>query len=114
MAKYSPNIDNVQSLIKDLRQIIEQARGQVAATANYELTMMYWHIGKRINSDILDNERAEYGQEIVATVSRQLQEEYGSKGFDEKNLRRMVKFASQFPDERRWCAISIMTHHLNP
>ena len=34
-----------QSLIQDLRQIIEQARGYVAATANYELTMMYWHIG---------------------------------------------------------------------
>ena len=30
-----------QSLIQDLRQIIEQARGYVAATANYELTMMY-------------------------------------------------------------------------
>jgi hypothetical protein len=35
---------NMQSLIQDLRQIIEQARGQVAATANYAQTMMYWHI----------------------------------------------------------------------
>ena len=32
---------STQSLIQDLRQIIEQARGRVAATANYELTMMY-------------------------------------------------------------------------
>ena len=35
---------NSQSLIEDLRQIIEQARGHVAATANYELTMMYYAI----------------------------------------------------------------------
>jgi type I restriction enzyme S subunit len=40
-----------QSLIQDLRQIIEQARGHVAATANYELTMMYWHIGEFIRGN---------------------------------------------------------------
>ena len=40
---------DTQSLMEDLRQIINQARGHVAATANYELTMMYWHIGERIN-----------------------------------------------------------------
>ena len=66
-----------QSLIKDLRQIIEQARGHVAATANYELTMMYWHIGERINREVLGNQRAEYGKQIVATVSTQLQAEFG-------------------------------------
>ena len=80
-----------QSLIKDLRQIIEQARGHVAATANYELTMMYWHIGERINHEVLGNQRAEYGKQIVATVSRQLQEEYDIKGFDEKNVLRRGK-----------------------
>ena len=69
-----------QSLIQDLRQIIEQARGYVAATANYELTMMYQHIGERINREVLDNQRAEYGKQIVATVSRQLQTEFDIRG----------------------------------
>lgn len=59
---------------------------------------MYWHIGERINRDVLGNQRAEYGKQIVATVSRQLQEEYGSKGFDEKSIRRMMQFAQFFPD----------------
>ena len=89
-----------QSLIQDLRQIIEQARGRVAATANYELTMMYWHIGERINREVLDNQRAEYGKQIVATVSRQLQTEFDIKGLDEKNVRRMMQFAQEFPDEQ--------------
>ena len=53
---------STQSLIQDLRQIIEQARGRVAATANYALSMMYWHIGERINREVLDNKRAEYGK----------------------------------------------------
>ena len=87
-----------KSLVEDLRQIIEQARGRVAATVNSELTMMYWHIGERINRDVLGNQRAEYGKQIVSTVSRQLQEEYGTKGFDEKNIRRMMQFAQIMPD----------------
>ena len=85
-------------LINDLRQIIDSARSRVAATANYELTAMYWHIGDRINRDVLNNARAEYGKQIVATVARQLQEEYGTKGFEERTIRRMMQFALQFPD----------------
>lgn len=71
---------STQSLIQDLRQIIEQARGQVAATANYAQTMMYWHIGERINREVLDNKRAEYGKQIVATVARQLQQQIQGGG----------------------------------
>ena len=70
----------------------------MAATVNSELTMMYWHIGERINREVLGNERAEYGKQIVATVSRQLQAEFGAKGFDEKSIRRMMQFAELFPD----------------
>ena len=89
-----------QSLIKDLRQIIEQARGHVAATANYELTMMYWHIGERINREVLGNQRAEYGKQIVAQVATQLQIEFGKKGFDVKSIRRMMQFSSLFTNEQ--------------
>ena len=70
----------VGNLMSDLRQIIDEARIHVASTANYELTMMYWHIGERINRVVLGNERADYGKHIVATVSRQLQNIYGHKG----------------------------------
>ena len=87
-----------QSLIQDLRQIVEQARVHVAATVNSELTLMYWHIGDRINREVLGNERAEYGKQIVATVVQQLQAEYGTKGFEERTIRRMMKFATIFPD----------------
>ena len=38
---------------------------------------MYWHIGERINREVLGNERAEYGRLIVSTVSTQLQLEFG-------------------------------------
>ena len=91
---------STQSLMQDLRQIIEQARGHVAATANYALTTMYWYIGERINREVLGNERAEYGKQIVSQVATQLQFEYGKKGFELRNIRRMMQFAQQFPEFR--------------
>lgn len=93
-------------LVQDLRQIIQDVRGRVAAQVNSELTLMYWHIGERINRDVLDNQRAEYGKQIVAAVSRQLQEEFGHKGFDVKNIRRMMQFAQLFPDVKIVSAVS--------
>jgi predicted nuclease of restriction endonuclease-like (RecB) superfamily len=95
-----------QSLIQDLRQIIEQARGHVAATANYAQTMMYWHIGERINREILGNQRAEYGKQIVSAVSTQLQAEYGKKGFEPRSIWRMMQFAQEFPDVEIVSAVS--------
>lgn len=88
----------IQSLIIDLRQIVEQCRNRVAVNVNSELTMMYWHIGERINRDVLGSHRAEYGKQIVSTVSAQLQEEFNSKGFAKRNIHRMMQFAQQFPD----------------
>ncbi len=85
-------------MMNDLRQIIEQARCRVAATVNSELTLMYWHIGERINREVLGNERAEYGKQIVSQVARHLREEFGSKGFEERTIRRMMQFAQMFPD----------------
>ena len=60
----------VENLMNDLRQIIDEARIHVASTANYELTMMYWHIGERINRDVLGNERAEYGKQMGLCQNR--------------------------------------------
>ncbi|OIP33291.1 MAG: hypothetical protein AUK27_10890 [Deltaproteobacteria bacterium CG2_30_66_27] len=85
------------ALATDIRQLIAVARRQVAQAVNAGLTTLYWQIGTRIRQDILKNKRAEYGAEIVATLGRQLETEFG-RGFGEKNLRRMVQFAEAFRD----------------
>ncbi len=85
--------------IEELRAMIDQTREDIAVTVNSKLTMLYWHIGNRVRKEILNNKRAEYGQEIVSTVSRQLMGSYG-KGFSDKNLRRMIHFGEAFSDEQ--------------
>jgi len=84
-------------LLGDLRKMIEEARAAVANTVNAGLTMLYWRIGGRVGQEILKGKRAEYGEEIVSTVSRQLEMEYGS-GFSVKNIRHMIRFADAFSD----------------
>ena len=65
-------------LIGNIRSLIETARQNVAITVNAGLTVLYWQIGSRIRQDILKEKRAEYGKEIVATLSRQLTNDYGN------------------------------------
>ena len=91
-------INTNQLLFADIQQLIETARQQVSQAVTSGVTALYWNIGRRINLEILNNQRAAYGKQIVATLSRQLIIGYG-KNFEEKNLRRMIQFATQFPDE---------------
>lgn len=95
--------DNQQDMmLDDIRQLIEDCRQKVAVAVNAGLTVMYWHIGERVNREVLLGERAAYGKQIVASLARQLTEEYGGKQFSEKNLNRMRRFASIFPDISIW------------
>lgn len=100
------SIIDVKSLVVDLCNIINNAKNNVASKTNYELTMMYWHIGERINRYVLGNQRAEYGKQIVSTVSTKLQNYFGTKGFESRNIRRMMQFASKYPNEQIVSTIS--------
>lgn len=93
------------SLLKELSTLIERAQFKVHAQANSALTLLFWSIGKRINDDILQNKRADYGRQIIVTLSRQLSEKYG-RNFEDKNLRRMLQFANQFQDEQNVVTLS--------
>jgi predicted nuclease of restriction endonuclease-like (RecB) superfamily len=84
------------SLLADVRQLIESSRQRVAVAVNAELSILYWSIGKRINEEVLGNERAEYGKQIIVSLAQQLTAEFG-KGWGEDQLRLCMKFASVFP-----------------
>jgi len=89
------NTDN--TLFFEIRQMIETTRAAVVQTINSGLTVLYWNIGRRINEEILNNERAAYGKQIVEALSAELVTRFG-KSFELRNLRRMMQFAEVFPD----------------
>lgn len=59
--------------------------------------MTYWRIGDRIRREILKEKWAEYGEQIVSSLGRKLEAEFG-RGFSEKTLRHTLQFAEVFPD----------------
>ena len=90
-------IDSTGFLL-EIKSLIEQSKNKVALVVNAEITVLYWNVGNRINTEVLGNERAEYGKQIVQSLSAQLSIEYG-KGWGEKQLRQCMQFATVFPEK---------------
>lgn len=86
-----------QALLQDIRQLIDDSRSRLAATVNSALTLLYWNIGHRIHIEVLKGQRAGYGEQIITVLAKQLETEHG-RGFGNKNLRHMLRFAEAFPD----------------
>lgn len=86
-----------KDFLKELRNLITEAQINASRIINSVMCILYWQIGNRINQEILKYSRADYGEEIVSTLSRQLSEEFG-RGYSVKNLWHMIKFVNVFPD----------------
>ncbi len=81
----------------ELRALIASSRERLATAVNAELTRLYWTVGQRLSTEVLGGERAGYGTHLLDRLGKQLSGEFG-RGFESRNLRRMVKFAEAFPD----------------
>ena len=92
------NIHIEEKLVSDITLLIEESRSVVANTLNTTLVLLYWKIGNRINADVLQHKRAEYGKQIIASLTQQLTERYG-KGWDEKTLRHCLRAAETFSED---------------
>lgn len=99
-----PGLD--KQVFSDIRQLIEETRRSVAVAVNAGLTMLYWEVGRRINDEVLGNERAEYGKQVVKNLSVRLTEEYG-KGWSDRQLIQCMRFATAFPNKEIVYAVSI-------
>ncbi len=89
--------DDEEALFAYVAGLVERGRQVASARANETLTMTYWLIGRAISVNLLRQQRADYGKQIVATLSRQLTTRFG-RGFELASLRRMIQFAEEFPD----------------
>jgi predicted nuclease of restriction endonuclease-like (RecB) superfamily len=97
-AKTAVHAQGETPLLMDIRGLIASSRQRVAAGVNAELSLLHWNVGKRINDEILGNERAEYGKRVLEDLCAHLVQEYG-RGWGEKQVRRMMQFARAFPEQ---------------
>lgn len=99
VAAVSPPAAETKVLVTDVRELILSVRQTVARGINAALVLLYWQVGQRLRKEVLKLERAEYGKEILSTVSKELVAEFG-RGFSWPNLSRMMALAESFPDEK--------------
>jgi DUF1016 N-terminal domain len=84
-------------VLKDIRQIIAEARLHTSRSINHALMLMYWQIGRVIIEEEQRGEgRADYGKKLVKELSLTLSSEYGP-GYSSTNLWLMRQFYQAFP-----------------
>ena len=96
-------------LFHEICQLIDTAKQRAAVAINAEITLLYWQVGKRIQIEVLQGQRGEYGKQIIVSLSIQLTQTCG-KGWGEKHLRHCLRLAETFPDEQ---IISALRRQLN-
>ena len=85
------------ALVGELRALIERARGRVAQAVNSELVWLHWQVGTRLRTELLGEERAACGEQLMEGVAASLTAEFG-RGFSKRNLHYLARFAEAFPD----------------
>jgi hypothetical protein len=89
---------NLLNYIAEIKQIIISARNKTHTAINSAMIEAYWLIDKRIVEEEQNGkQRAEYGQEIIKTLSKELKSEFGT-GFGERILRDSRRFYLCFKD----------------
>ena len=82
----------------DVKHIIETSQKQAYQAVNTTLILRNWYIGKRIYEEEMKcKDRAQYGEEIIKQLSKELQKQYG-KGYNYSSIYRFVKFYKLFPN----------------
>lgn len=91
-----------EKLLTDIGLAIETARQNAVRAVNIELVKANWEIGRHIvKFEQGGNERAEYGSEMLARLSKDLQLRYG-KGFGRRNVLDMRRFYLVY---QKWQAV---------
>lgn len=85
-----------EHLFQDACAIIEQARALAFKAINDTLIKRNWLLGMRIQHEVLKEQRAEYGEQVIKNLAKDLTEIFGS-GYSRNNLYRFISFYKSFP-----------------
>ena len=89
--------ETTKELVHDACIIIEQAQKSAYCAVNETLIKRNWLLGMRIQHEVLKEQRAEYGEQVVKMLSKKLTDKYG-RGFKKSNLYLFVSFYQSHPD----------------
>ena len=102
--------NNGQETYSSIRNSIIAAQGKVYAAVNSAMVNAYWEIGEQIYKACGENDRAEYGKNLLQYISDRLTVEFG-KGYTVRNLRNMRQFYLMFPIRHTLCTELSWSHY---
>jgi len=98
------DLTNIQTLVSDIKALIDNAKQKVVHTVDNQRVTLYWHIGKRIFEDEQGGEeRAEYGKQLIKNLSEEIEPLYGS-GYSYRQLYLFLQFYKTFPKVNTLCS----------
>lgn len=86
-----------QSLLKDIKSAIHKARIKAILSVNTEMILLYWQTGKMIAERQMQEG---WSSKVIPRLAIDLKNEFSDlKGYSERNLGYMLRFAMEYSDE---------------
>ncbi len=104
------NNNNSKSTYNSIRRSIISAQQKVYTAVNSAMVFAYWEIGEQIYKACGENERAEYGKNLLNYLSDKLTAEFG-KGYSVQGLRNMRQFYCTYPIRSTLCSELSWSHY---
>ena len=99
---------NQEKLFEEVSNLIEVTQRETLRKVSQTGVLLYWHIGQRIDREILKLNRAEYGKDIISQLAKNLQIKFG-QGFGERIIYRCIQFTKLFQEEN---IVNALSEHL--
>ena len=95
MSEITPQLALYRDLLAEIKSRIRVAQNRAALSANAEMILLYWDIGRMIAAR---QEREGWGAGVIPKLAVDLKNELPEeKGFSERNLKRMLRFFREYP-----------------
>ena len=101
---------NSEEIYSSIRSSVINAQHRVYSAVNSAMVIAYWEIGEQIYKACGENERAEYGKNLLKYLSDKLTAEFG-KGFSVQGLRNMRQFYCTYPIRSTLCSELSWSHY---
>ena len=102
--------NNSEDIYSSIRSSVINAQNRVYSAVNSAMAIAYWEIGEQIYKACGENDRAEYGKNLLEYLSDKLTTEFG-KGYTVRNLRAMRQFYCSYPIRHTLCAELSWSHY---
>ena len=99
-----------EEIYSSIRSYVITAQNKVYAAINSAMVVAYWEIGEQIYKACGENDRAEYGSNLLSYLSEKLTAEFG-KGYTVRNLRAMRQFYTCYQNRHTLCAELSWSHY---